>query len=74
MEERVRQILAEVLRVDSARVLPHTSPDNCPEWDSLKQVTLVMVLEEEFGVSFTIDEIEVMRTFSDVVSLVSAKI
>ena len=38
-------------------VAEHSSPDTIEAWDSLKQLNLVLTLEEEFGVSFTDQQI-----------------
>jgi acyl carrier protein len=70
---KARQVLADVLRIDAACVEPSTSRDNTPEWDSLKHITLVMALEEEFGVALEVDEIEAIHSFADLLRIVGAK-
>ena len=49
--ERVRQIMAAVLEVEAATLGDDASMDNVPGWDSLRQMNLVLALEESFGVS-----------------------
>ncbi len=73
MQEKAKTVLADVLRIDPKRVDAGLSRDNCPEWDSLKHITLVMALEEEFGVTFEVDEIESMQSFGDVMRILAAK-
>jgi len=70
---QAKRVLADVLRIDSERIDEATSRDNTPEWDSLKHITLVMALEEEFGVTFDVDEIESMLTFGDVLKALGRK-
>jgi acyl carrier protein len=38
---------------------------NFPEWDSLAQVKLVIEIEEEFGVKFTIDQVANTRSVAE---------
>jgi acyl carrier protein len=47
----VKKVMASVLEVDAATLNEDSSMDNVPGWDSLKQMNLVLALEESFGVS-----------------------
>jgi acyl carrier protein len=47
----VKKVMASVLEVDAATLNEGSSMDNVPGWDSLKQMNLVLALEESFGVS-----------------------
>lgn len=54
--ELVRQVMAAVLEVDATSIGDDTSMDNVPNWDSLRQMNLVLALEETFGVSIPDDD------------------
>ncbi len=43
-------------------------------WDSLRHIRLIMATEEEFGVSFTIDEIEELTSVRSFVEHISSKV
>ena len=47
----VKQGMASVLEVDESPIGEDASMDNIEGWDSLKQMNLVLALEESFGVS-----------------------
>lgn len=47
----VKQVMASVLEVDESALGDDASMDNVQGWDSLKQMNLVLALEESFGVS-----------------------
>lgn len=47
----VKKVLATVLMVDETAIDDDASMDNIDGWDSLKQMNLVLALEESFGVS-----------------------
>lgn len=50
--------------------LPRLAPETDPVWDSLATVTLVALLEEEFGVELPIDEIPQLTSFDRVLEVV----
>ena len=70
-EDRIKQVLASVLNVDVDEITEDTSPDTLDVWDSLKQMDLVVALEDEFKMSFTQEQIIEMMTFSVVLQIVS---
>ena len=74
IEARVRQVFAEILEIDAAAVGDATSMDTVEQWDSANHISLVLALEEEFGISFDVSEIEAMISFPDVVAGVLAKL
>ncbi len=63
MQQRIKQIMAAVIKVDESKITEDSSPDNLEGWDSLKHMNLVVALEEEFGVEFDEDDIMNMMNF-----------
>jgi acyl carrier protein len=47
--------------------------DTTPGWDSLKTITLLAVLEEEFGVTVGPDEIPEMTSFGAILALLRGR-
>ena len=68
IEERARQVLAEVLGLDPLEVTAETSPDTVKAWDSLQHLTLVLSLEEEFEIQFDEDETLAVVSFPLIVA------
>ena len=66
MENRIREIMSDVLGVPKENLNDTSSTMTMENWDSLNHMKLVMALEEEFGVQFTDEEILQMQ---DVVSI-----
>lgn len=73
LERRVREIMADILQLDATRIDDSTSMDSVEQWDSANHINLVLALEEEFGVSFDVVEIEAMTSFAEVLSAVTAR-
>lgn len=53
MKDKVLSIVAKVFNVPAESLTPESSPANIPGWDSLKHMTLILSLEEVFGVEFS---------------------
>ena len=53
MEEKIKAVMADILGIEVASIDTNTSTENVQMWDSLKQVNLILALEEEFDVNFS---------------------
>jgi acyl carrier protein len=74
MKEKIISVMASVFEVDQSSINENTSPDSLEKWDSINHMNLVLALEEEFGVSFTDEEILDMMDFKLVELLVKEKL
>jgi acyl carrier protein len=74
IEARIRRIMADLFGLDPRKIDAGTSMENVETWDSANHISLVLALEEEFGVSFDVAEFEGMTTYGDVVQCVSGKL
>ena len=52
-ETKLKQTLSRVLGVSEDTIDDDSSMDTLPAWDSVMHLNLILVLEEQFGVSFT---------------------
>ncbi len=58
LRERILNIMSTVFEIDPAKISEDDGPGVIENWDSLKHMTLVIALEEEFGVRFRDELIE----------------
>ena len=72
--ERIRELLAEQLDIDEEKITMDSNILEDFEADSLDVVDMVMSLEDEFGVEIPDEEIENIRTVSDLVSYIESNI
>jgi len=72
--DRVRGIAADVLEVPAATIRSDSSPKNVALWDSVRQLNLVLALEQEFGVQFEPQEIATMTDIENIVSILRRKL
>ena len=56
MEEKLFDILAEVLCVDPEELTAETSSEDYESWDSLAQLMIIEAIENQFEVSIPIED------------------
>ncbi len=63
MERRLKTTIAAVLGLDPDAVKDDASPETIPEWDSVKQMDIVLAVEDEFDVRFNDDVIATLASY-----------
>jgi len=66
---KLKEVMAAVLEVDPSSISDDDSMDSIESWNSLRQMSLVLALEEAFGISFP-DEDAANATSFKLLSLV----
>ncbi len=74
MKNRIKEVMSAVLSIPIEEISDDASPDNLDAWDSLKQMNLIIALEDEFDIELSDDQVIEMidfeciaRTLSEVV-------
>ena len=70
IDERVKNIVIELLGVDDDRVVPEARFREDLEADSLDLVELIMAFEEEFGGEITDEDAQTITTVGEAVSYI----
>ena len=52
LKERIFKVMATVFETEVAALNENSSTDTIEAWDSIKHLTLILALEEEFAISF----------------------
>jgi len=55
-------LIAKILKIPAASITDETAMKNVPAWDSLKHMTLILAIEQEFALELTGDEIADMTS------------
>ena len=66
LEERIKQIMADILDLDPQSIDGSSAMDTIESWDSLTHINLCLSLEQDFGVSFTVSDMEMMLSYDDI--------
>lgn len=73
LARRVREVIARALGVPAEAIPPTATQGSLEKWDSLGHLSVIMELEAEFGLSFTMDEAIGMRSVANVVELLKKR-
>lgn len=73
MRDRVIEVMAAVFAVSISDISEDMTLGHSRNWDSLKHMNLIMALEEEFGVSFTNDDVVEMISFPLILEVLRGK-
>jgi acyl carrier protein len=72
--EKVRGIAADILEVKSGALSAESSPETVESWDSVHHLNLVLALEESFGLQFSPEEMDEMKTIGRIAAIVESNI
>jgi acyl carrier protein len=74
VEDRIKDVMAAVFEMSIDEITDISSPDNIESWDSLKHMSLVVALEEEFCIQFTDEEILEIINYPLIKSIILEKL
>ena len=57
MEQKIVELLAELFELPPDQITDDLSMDSCEIWDSFKHMEMITILEREFTVEFTFEEL-----------------
>ena len=66
MSQKVYKIISKVMDISISELTDKSSPDNIEDWDSYNGLLLIDVVESEFDVKFSVDEIYDVKTIEDI--------
>jgi acyl carrier protein len=70
MDERIRAIMAEVLRLPQDRIGADAAIGTVPNWDSTAHMRMMIALEDEFGIELDESRMVEMTSFARIRSAV----
>ncbi len=70
MEERIKGIMEDILDVEAGEIGDEFHRDDVDAWDSMNHLRMITALEEAFDIRFTMDEIEEIESYRDLLNAV----
>jgi acyl carrier protein len=70
MDERIRAIMAEVLRLPAERIGADAAIGTVPNWDSTAHMRMMIALEDAFGIELDESRMVEMTSFARIRSAV----
>ncbi len=71
--ETLNEIFRDVFDDDTIEVNENTTADDIDDWDSLEHINLIASVEQEFGIKFTMGEVQTMKNVGEMADLIAAK-
>lgn len=77
MEEKIYEALNEIFRdvFDDEEIVieKSTSSEDIEDWDSLEHINLVVAIEKQFGLKFSMDEVTGMKNVGEMVEIIKTR-
>ncbi|MEO5331938.1 MAG: acyl carrier protein [Magnetococcus sp. YQC-5] len=74
MEKQIKQLMADIMDLPLNTIDENTSMDTVEGWDSFNHLNLCLALEQEFGITLEVADMEGMTSFYDICQIIQEKI
>lgn len=72
--DKVNDIFKDVFNREDLVINFETTAKDVEDWDSLRQITLIEVIEDEFNMRFTMDEVVGMENVGSMIDIILSRI
>ena len=73
MDSKIKTIFANLFGVEESSLSDASSPQTIDQWDSLKHLSLIASIEEQFGIKVTEDEMMGMDSIAAIKKILAVK-
>lgn len=73
MPRPITTIAAEIFQVDAGSLSSEATPDEVDKWDSLAHLRLITAVEAEYGIRFSMQQIQNLGKLGDLEAIVTAR-
>lgn len=74
IKERLEKIFREIFDDPELKISLETTAEDIEEWDSLTHMQLILKIENEFNIKFTISEIKQASNVGEFIEIIKEKI
>ena len=74
IKERLEQIFREIFDDPELKISLETTAEDIEDWDSLTHMQLILKIENEFNIKFTISEIKQASNVGEFIEIIKKKI
>lgn len=73
MESELKKLLSVLLGVDENDINNNSTAETIEGWDSLKQMNIIVAIEEEFDIQFNEEESILSNSYQSLLELIKKK-
>ena len=74
VHSRLQEIFRDVFDDESLAISRTTYAGDIPDWDSLAQISLVVSIEKEFGITLSLEDMAALKDVGDMLDLIERKV
>lgn len=71
--EKLTDVFRDVFDDEDIRLTDETTSDDIEDWDSLEHVNLIIAVEREFGMKFSMGEVTGMKNVGAMVDIIAER-
>ena len=74
IDARLTEIFHDLFADDAIVLRPETTAADVPGWDSIKHISLIVAIEDRFGIKWRTSEIDGLKNVGDLQRMIRAKL
>ena len=74
VQEKVIQVLINILQVSAGTISTKTTSDDVEDWDSMNHISMILALEQEFGISYDEEQAVSMLSVGEIIEVTKGKL
>ena len=74
MKDRIKDLMAGILKVDISVLGDDLEIGDIQEWDSMHHMMIITGIEKEFGIKFQREELVDLENVGDIIAIVEDKV
>ena len=71
--DRLQNLMAGFFQVPESEITPRTKQDDLGTWDSLQHLSLMLALEQEFGVSLEVEDLSELTSVPSILKYLASR-
>lgn len=73
-KEKLERVFRDVFDKRDLKIFDSMTANDIEEWDSLMHINLIIAIEKEFSIKFTVTELAQLRDVGDTIRLIEKKL
>jgi acyl carrier protein len=69
VQEKVIQVLVNILQVLPEEISTKTTSDDVEKWDSMNHINMILALEQEFGIRYDEEQVVSMLSVGEIIEI-----
>ncbi len=72
--DRLNKVFRTIFDDENITVNEETTSDDIEDWDSLEHINLIVAIDQEFGIKFSMGEVTNMKNVGDMVNIIMERL